>query len=197
MKRTTFSTAWPRYMGISTGLIVACLGAGIAHGESPVANPTAMASKVDVGATRSGEMVAAEWGSPASNEHLDDIRGGFDAGSGLLISFGIDRAVYVNGNLVTSTSLYIPNISQMSAEQASALATVANTVNVFQIGPGNTFAPTSLAHATAATVIQNSLNNQNIQTLTTLNTAVNTLNEFRGINLQENLQSALVNSLGH
>lgn len=197
MKRTIFSKAWSRYMGVSTGLIVALLSAGTAHGESLVAKAAAPASQSDVGATRSGEMVVADWGTPASNKHLDDIRGGFDAGSGLLISFGIDRAVYVNGNLVISTSLNIPNVSQMSAEQASALATVANTINVVQIGPGNTFAPTSITHAIAATVIQNSLNNQDIQTLTTLNTAVNTLSEFRAINLQQNLQSALINSLGH
>ncbi len=141
-------------------------------------------------------MEAASWGVAVSNKRLDAIRGGFDTGSGLLASFGIERAVYVNGNLVTSTSLYIPNIGQMSAEQASALAAATSTLSV-QNGPGNTFDPAALTQTTAGTVVQNSLNNQSIQTLTTLNTTVNTLNLFKSLNLQSTLQSALINSLGH
>lgn len=142
-------------------------------------------------------MGVAGWGTAASNKHLDAIRGGFDAGSGLLISFGIERAVYVNGNLATSTSLYIPDIGQMSAEQASTLAAATSTISVVQNGPGNTFDPAALTQTTAGTVVQNSLNNQNIQTLTTLNTTVNTLNMLKSLNLQSTLQTALINSLGH
>ncbi|GAB2547711.1 hypothetical protein [Rhodanobacter koreensis] len=142
-------------------------------------------------------MGAAGWGTAASNKHLDSVRGGFDAGSGLLVSFGIERAVYVNGNLATSTSLYIPDIGQMSAEQAGALAAATSTISVVQNGPRNAFDPAALAQTTAGTVVQNSLNNQNIQTLTTLNTTVNTLNMLKSLNLQSTLQTALINSLGH
>ena len=48
-----------------------------------------------------------------------------------------------------------------------------------------------------AQVIQNTLNNQSIQTLTTLNVSVNTLQALRQMNLQSTLQSAQMLSFGH
>ena len=189
MKSLTFNMTWPGFIGLCALAGAACACADDAFAGNPPVRATVMAQ-------RSAEGVAV-WGAAASNVRLDAVRGGFDTGSGLLVSFGIDRAVYVNGNLVTSTSLYIPNIGQMSAEQASALAAATSTLSVVQNGPGNTFDPAALAQTTAGTVIQNSLNNQNIQTLTTLNTTVNTLNMFKSLNLQSTLQTALLNSLGH
>ncbi|WP_233172115.1 hypothetical protein [Dyella sp. ASV21] len=139
----------------------------------------------------------ASW-APVSEQALDETRGGFDLGNGLIASFGIDRAVYVNGNLVTSISVNVPDIAHMTAVQASALASALNTVSVTQIGPNNTFDPSSLgSKVAAATVIQNTLNNQNIQSTTTLNTSVNTLNAFRQMNFQDALQAAQLQSLGH
>ncbi|MGR5342318.1 hypothetical protein ACPV50_20680, partial [Vibrio astriarenae] len=48
-----------------------------------------------------------------SEDQLDDMRGGFDVPSaaGLRIAFGIDRAVYINGDLVASASVNIPDIA--------------------------------------------------------------------------------------
>ncbi|OOG56933.1 hypothetical protein [Rhodanobacter sp. C03] len=132
-----------------------------------------------------------------SNGRLDVIRGGFDAGNGLVASFGIDRAIYVNGNLVTSTSVYIPDVSQITASQAVALAAATNTLNLVQNGVGNTFNPISLSSGIAATVIQNTLNNQAISSLTTLNVSVNSLNAFRLQNMVDALQTAQLQSLGH
>ncbi|MEW5305786.1 MAG: hypothetical protein WDW36_008304 [Sanguina aurantia] len=115
---------------------------------------------------------AAGWGAAASDDYLATLRGGFGSGPGLTASFGIDRAVYVNGNLVTSSSLYIPNIGQLSTTQAGALAAMAGTINVIQNGPGDRIDPSVLAQTNPATVVQNTLNNQRIQTLTTINTTV-------------------------
>ena len=138
----------------------------------------------------------ADW-TPVSQQTLDDTRGGYDIGGGLVASFGIDRAVYVNGNLVTSTSFNVPDIGHMTTAQATAMATALNTISVTQIGPNNTFDPSSLGKTSAATVIQNTLNNQNIQSTTTLNATVNTLNAFRQMNFQDALQQAQLQSLGH
>lgn len=132
-----------------------------------------------------------------SNSQLDAVRGGFDIGRGLLASFGLQRLVYINGNLVSSTSVDIPNIGQMTSDQASALAAAIGTVNVIQNGAGNRFDPSTLNHTIAATVIQNSLNNQELQSLTTINATVDSLNIFRNLNLQGSLQAGLVGSLGH
>lgn len=115
----------------------------------------------------------------------------------MLASFGLQRLVYVNGNLVSSTSVNIPNIGQMTSDQATALAAAIGTVNVIQNGTGNSFDPSTLNHTIAATVIQNSLNNQDLQSLTTIDASVNSLNTFRNLNLQDSLQAGLIGSLGH
>lgn len=135
-------------------------------------------------------------GSPVPNTRLDTVRGGFDLGNGLEASFGIERAVYVDGELVSYTSVNIPDIAHITTQQAAALASALGTVNV-QIGPGNSFNPSSMGQIAGATVIQNTLNNQTIRNLTTLNVAVNTLNAFRDEGLQQALQSASVQALGH
>jgi hypothetical protein len=180
---------WARFISLCALMGAACIGVDVAHAASLATGGAATAP------TRTVEI--AGWGAAVSNSRLATIRGGFDTGSGLLASFGIDRAVYVNGNLVTSTSLSIPNIEQMSAAQASALAAMVGTVNVTQNGPGNSFDVAPFGQTTAATVVQNTLNNQRIQSLTTINTTVNTLDMFKSLNLQSSLQSALINSLGH
>ncbi|AST31121.2 hypothetical protein LBW59_01020 [Ralstonia solanacearum] len=131
-----------------------------------------------------------------SEDRLDDMRGGFDIPNvdNLRISFGIDRAVYVNGALTTSVSVNIPDVARMTVDQARQLAAVANTVNLVQNGPNNAFSPDTVAGATAAaTVIQNTLNNQTLQSLTTINAAVNSLPQFRQLNLGNLLQNALAN----
>jgi hypothetical protein len=135
-------------------------------------------------------------GFPVPNARLDTVRGGFDLGNGLVASFGIVRAVYVDGGLVSYTSVNIPDIAHITTQQATALASALGTVNV-QIGPGNSFTPSSMGQTAGATVIQNTLNNQTISNLTTLNVGVNTLNAFRGESLQQALQSASVQALGH
>ncbi|WP_205746302.1 hypothetical protein [Dyella amyloliquefaciens] len=159
---------------------------------APAAPAAALANVVAVPAT--DDM--ASW-TPVSQETLDDARGGFDLGNGLVASFGIDRAVYVNGNLVTSTSFNIPDIAHMTTAQATAMQTAINTVTVTQIGPNNSFDPSSLGPNVGATVIQNTLNNQHIQSITTINTSVNTINAFRQANFQDAFQQAQLQALGH
>jgi hypothetical protein len=164
---------------------------------APAAMPTAPAaalSQVVTGIPATDDL--AGW-TPVSQETLDEARGGYDMGNGLMASFGIDRAVYVNGNLVTSTSFNVPDIAHMTPAQASAMQTALNSVTVTQVGPNNTFDPSSLGRNTGATVIQNTLNNQNIQSITTINTSVNTINAFRQANFQDALQQAQLQALGH
>lgn len=138
----------------------------------------------------------ADFGFPVPNARLDTVRGGFDLGDGLVASLGIERAVYIDGNLVTYASVTVPDLAHVTTQQATALASALSTVNV-QNGPGNNFSPTSMGNTTAATVIQNTLNNQTIRNMTTLNVAVNTLDAFRDTGLQQALQAAQVQGLGH
>jgi len=169
---------------LSRVCMLACLSMAwsMACAQSPVQGPAVPSAKV--------------W-QAVSDNRLDAIRGGFDGGNGLVVSFGIERAVYLNGNLVSRTNVNIPDVAKMTADQASALAATTTTVNIIQNGPGNTFDPATFSHAAAATVIQNSLDNQDIRSLTTINAAVNDLGTYGSLNLQRSLQAALINSLGH
>jgi hypothetical protein len=166
-----------RLMMVGAGLVCAVAG----HAQSPPVSPHRI----------------ADLGVPVSTEKLDAVRGGFDLGDGLQVSFGIERAVYINGALVTYASVNIPDVAHITTQQAMSLASVLSTVNVVQNGPGNTFNPTSMGQTAAATVIQNTLNNQAIQNLTTLNVAVNTLDALRSQGLQQALQAVQVQALGH
>ena len=126
-----------------------------------------------------------EWAAvPATR--LDRLRGGFVLPSGLLMSFGIERAVYVNGALVATSRVNVPDVARITLEQANALAGLQETL-VVQVGEGNTFVPSSMG----GVVIQNTLNNQDIRALTTLNIGASTLGMFQDLNTGAALQNAL------
>lgn len=135
--------------------------------------------------------------APVSDSRLMNIRGGFDLGNGLVASFGISRLVYINGNLVARTNVNLPDLSHVTGAEANALAAALGRVDIIQNGPGNNVMPGSINAAPGTLVIQNSLNNQQIQALTTINARVKDLTQFNAINLNNNLQSAINNSLGH
>jgi hypothetical protein len=124
---------------------------------------------------------------PVSTVYLDGMRGGFDAGAGLQISFGIEREGYVNGKLISATRFNIADFNRLSAVQANAV----NTVNaaVVSSGTGNVAPPA------AALVIQNTLNLQHIRSLTTINATANSLELIKSLNLQSTLADALAQSL--
>ncbi|KAG8150012.1 hypothetical protein [Burkholderia catarinensis] len=128
-----------------------------------------------------------------SDARLDAMRGGFDMPDGLKVSFGVSRVAFVNGNLVASTSFNIPDISHITAQQAQALA-AANAGALLQVGPGNAAQPGVLPALTGA-VIQNTLNNQHLQALTTINATVNTLSAFKNLNIMSTLNNALTGAL--
>ncbi|WP_373375899.1 flagellin [Cupriavidus nantongensis] len=264
------------------------LGAGLAYagaaqagmppqpGATDAAAPPAQAA---MAARERGDYpVAAARGSmagwkPVAHEKLDDMRGGFEM-PGLQVSFGIERAVYINGDLVVATSINIPDVSRITADQAARLAAtlgpaivastnaaVANALagnpvtadaaaathangtgtaasaaagaeaggtaaaanagasaagaagaagppatavstatgqvvtngllNVIQNGPGNAASVGALA-GTPVTVIQNTLNNQSIRSLMTIDASVNTLQAFRSQLANTALNNALL-----
>jgi hypothetical protein len=167
-------------------LLIGLLGcAAMAHAQSAPTSSLTIA-----------KHPVADFGYAVPNARLDTVRGGFDLGGGMEVSFGIERAVYIDGNLVTYTNVNIPDVARMTTAQAMSLASALSTINVVN-GPGNTFNSSSLGSTTGGTVIQNTLNNQTIRSFTTLNVSVNTLNQFRDEGLQQMLQNASVQALGH
>jgi len=130
-----------------------------------------------------------------SNLTLDQWRGGFDAGSGLMVSFGITRAVSVNGQLVTSTSFQIGDIGKLSSGQAQALGQqISLQAQVVQNGPGNTIA-VGAAGAPLGLYIQNTLNQQTIQSETVIQAASSGLSMVKSLNLQATVNESINNAI--
>lgn len=136
-------------------------------------------------------QLGEEW-VPVDPARLDGMRGGLMMPSGMMLSFGIERLVYVNGQLVASANLHIPDLGRMTADQASALAAIGEG-RVVQIGEGNSIDPGAGGNAL---VIQNTLDGQAISALTTLNVGVGTLGMLQEINTYDALHNALVASPG-
>lgn len=162
--------------------------------KQPVKPPVPTAAVRDAG---SAQKQTAKWLTAVSDTNLEQMRGGFDAGSGLLVSFGIQRAVYINGNMVTTTSFTLPDVGKVTDAQAEMLRTTAGTVNLVQNGQGNTIQSGALSQTIGATVIQNTLNNQNIQNLTIIDATTNSLSMLKNINALSTLNDALSKAVGN
>lgn len=121
---------------------------------------------------------------------LDGMRGGMVLPGGMMLSFGIERLVHVNGELVASMSLHIDNIAQITPEQARDLARI-NEGLVVQVGQGTSLAAPSGA---GALVVQNTLDGQDIRASTVLDLSVDTLGTLMQLNTSAALQEALVNA---
>ena len=140
------------------------------------------------GAPWDGEALAMD------KARLDTMRGGFTTGEGLKLSFGIERAVYINGNLVTTTSLNVSDLGTATAGRAAS-ATVNGSLALVQSGQGNTFLPGVVSSTAVGTVIQNTLDNQKIQHVTVLNATVNSMQVLRAMNLQHAVRTAITDSI--
>jgi hypothetical protein len=130
------------------------------------------------------------------DRRLAELRGGFDFANGLKISVGIQRAVYIDGNLVTTTSVSVPDLGRPTAAQAHALSASAGTISLVQNGPGNTFDPGPISPTTIATVVQNTLNNQSIKSLTVIDATSNSLGLLKTMNFQSAMRDALNTAAG-
>jgi len=108
--------------------------------------------------------------APAPEARLEEARGGFESGTGLLVALGVERMVEVNGVVV--------------ARNRVELADVARLAN----------APDAAA-ALAPMLVQNNTNGQLIRSLTTIDLTVNALSTLKGLNLEGNLRQALSNAI--
>lgn len=153
----------------------------------------------DVATSASAEKPAAPnpfggRGLAVSAAKLDDVRGGFVTSSGLQLSFGIERAVYLNGNLVTTTSLQLNELGKISGAQGLPVSAELSRALV-QNGSGNTFVSNAVSAAALGNIIQNTLDNQKIQTITRIDAAVSAATVLRGIDLQSSMRGAISQSL--
>ena len=157
-----------------------------------IAIQSAAESQTDGRPTNAGYAIdhfAAVHAVPA--HELDDMRGGFSTSLNLTLSFGIERAVYMNGALVTTTNFNLPAFGASSRDGADGTLASGGSIALVQNGPGNTFIQARGAPLMAATVIQNTLDNQTLQSLTTINTASNSLQILRSNSFQALIQDGI------
>lgn len=133
----------------------------------------------------------------ASDHTLDRLRGGFDFGTGLVVTFGISRAVYINNQLVTSTSFQLSDVAKLTTAQAGVLGQqLGMQAQVVQNGPGNTVDPAAIT-VPLATYIQNTLSNQAIRTQTVIQASTNGLGTLRNLNLQATINDAVASAIAN
>ena len=170
--------------------------AELAGAEKPLAkkSPGHTARTLDA-ANVLGQQVAA-----LDTAALDEVRGGFELeGSSLKFSIGIERAVYINGNLVATNVLNLKDLQSNAGGTSVAAASPAAAPSgalIVQNGPAgsNNIAP-QVAQNPTATVIQNSLDGQKIQAVTTINASVNSLQTVRAMSVANAIQYGIVSSL--
>lgn len=160
------------------------------------------------------------------DDTLATMRGGFDLGGGVMVSFGISRVVTVNGVVLSSTSFQLPDLGRVTAAQIAAFERYLGSTSVVQVGNGNTApaadggatvvggsgnagasgsanapeSPASAGSAVAtfsspATSVQNTLNDQSIQTRTVIDATTNALSLARGANTAAALRDALTRAV--
>jgi len=137
----------------------------------------------------------ARFGAPVAAEVLDDTRGGFEIAGGLSLSLGIERVVSVNGEVMARTNIAIPDLAAMTGDQARLAQNALGAAQLIQIG-GNNYAAADLNLPNGATLLQNTLNGQDIRTATTITSTVNSMSLLKDMNFQSTIRDAVVRSPG-
>ncbi len=106
--------------------------------------------------------------APAPDARLEEARGGFENGSGLLVALGVERMIEVNGVVVARNRVDLADVARLanSPEAGAVLAPM---------------------------LVQNNTNGQLIRSLTTIDFTVNALSALKSMNLEGNLRQALSN----
>lgn len=169
-------------LGKSLGACALILGA-------PLAQKAAASEGEGGNAAPAKSGFGDEW-VPIDPARLDEMRGGFELPSGQVLSFGIERAVYVNGELTASNTLRIADLSKVSAADVKAINAF-NEGLVVQVGDNNSFEPVKMP---GGVVIQNTLDNQHIITVTRMDVGSNVLSSFQELNTANALHDSLISA---
>lgn len=147
-------------------------------------------------ANREKKLFAAEEWTAMSDDHLDTLRGGFEINTGLSVSFGFIRTISINGDVVSETRFTLPDLSNISADQAKIVSAALAGAHIVQNGGGNSVGTNNTQQGfPPITVVQNSLDHQAIQSLTVLDAAVNSLGILKNMNVQNILKDALLGAV--
>ena len=141
--------------------------------------------------------------APVTDNELAAQCGGFSTQNGLLISFGIAQAMYVNGVLDSTNSFTVTQGNSDANPTFQVASQMGNNgLRVIQIGPqgSNTSQPSAtpasgLLPGGNVTVIQNTLNQQVITNSTVINASLANMSLFRDINLSAVLRQQTIGGL--
>ncbi|CAG0977820.1 hypothetical protein [Geobacter sp.] len=125
-----------------------------------------------------------------SDQELDSIRGGIDMGNGFLLLFSVDQLVRVNGVLQYTTTQPVLSPTGQTVSPAS----LQRFMDLYGSGAG-TSQPGSPSNALTQPLIQNSLDNQPIEVITTINAAALNLSRIRSMNISPMVTGQLIRSL--
>lgn len=127
----------------------------------------------------------------ASDSKLEQMRGGFAIAPDLMVSFGIIRTVRIDGAVVAHSALHIDDMRSITSAQAAQLSEATRGLTV-QNGPGNT---ANVSLPLPAIVIQNTESNRQLQAVTEITAATNSLRMLQGIQWNRTLSDALAGGL--
>lgn len=151
----------------------------------------ALCMAVPGGARGQGGELGPDW-RPIDPGRLAGMRGGYQLPAGMQLSFGIERVVYLNGQLTARIAVHLPDVRNITPQQAQALADF-NRGLLVQVGEGNVFEPARLA---GGLVVQNTLDDQDIRTVTRIDVGVDTLGAYQELNAYGALNDALARAAG-
>lgn len=146
-------------------------------------------------ATNSAHADSAECNDcrPVASSELELIRGGYLGGDGLEVTFGIERAVFINGILQATSTLNVPLLGSESS-QALPDHLLSNAMIVRQNGVNNKI-DIAGGQSGLFTFIQNSLDFAAIKNVTQINATVNVLDTYRNMNLRSLINQQLINAM--
>ena len=145
-----------------------------------------------VGPAPAAQAPLESWGAALPEPVLAEQRGGFINAEGLKIAVGLESLVRINGELRSAMQVQLPDLRQL----ARGGHTLGSQLEVIQNGPGNAL-PGDFADQVSGlgTVIQNSLNDQVIQNLKSLNIEISGYRGLRNSQLKSRINSQIVESL--
>lgn len=135
------------------------------------------------------------FGAPVEADTLDGARGGFEVAGGLNLALGIERVVSVNGEVLSRTNISIPDLGAMTSDQARLAQDALGSAKLIQLG-GNNFVASDIALNNGATLLQNTLDGQDIRAATTISSTVNSMSLLKDMNFQSTIREGIVRSAG-
>ena len=180
----------------SVVVVVACMGLLAAtelHAASSDVSNDAIKDDNLTAAITPTDLLAT---MPVSDQQLNTYRGGF-FNSGLMLSLGIERVLYINGQLTTAMALNstLPASIDSSTRSDVSTSLSSQTAALPQGSNGPVHVTTNL-NFSAPLYVQNTLPHQTIGIVTVINATTNTASLLKTLNFSSTLRDA-INASAH